>query len=150
MDELDIRLLELLQLDGRTSISKLSKELALSRPSISERLNRLQEKGVIDGFSARVSPAAVGRDVLVYIQLSDLRIKSYTDFEKWLLENPNIIECHRLTGSISYLLKAAVPSMDHLSKLIDSLLPFGNANTSIVLSSPVPFKCILPDMIQQK
>jgi len=144
MDQIDIRLLELLQLEGRTSISDLSKKLSLSRPSISERLNRLEEKGVIEGFSARVSPKAIGRDVLVFIQLSQLRIHSYSDFEKSIQENPDIIECHRLTGEVSYLLKAAVTGMEHLSQLIDHLLPYGNVNTSLVLSSPVPFRCITP------
>ncbi|EST55842.1 AsnC family transcriptional regulator [Brevibacillus panacihumi W25] len=144
MDQTDIRLLELLQLEGRISISDLSKKLSLSRPSISERLNRLEEKGVIEGFSARVSPKAIGRDVLVFIQLSQLRIHSYSDFEKSIQENPDIIECHRLTGEVSYLLKAAVTGMEHLSQLIDSLLPYGNVNTSLVLSSPVSFRCITP------
>ncbi|MCP3772762.1 Lrp/AsnC family transcriptional regulator [Paenibacillus sp. MZ04-78.2] len=144
MDQIDIRLLEYLQLDGRASISELSKKLSLSRPSISERLNRLEEKGIIEGYSARISPNAIGRNMLVFIQLSDLRIHSYTEFEKSIQENLDIIECHRLTGNVSYLLKAAVTGMQHLSQLIDRLLPFGNVNTSIVLSSPVAFRCIAP------
>lgn len=144
MDQTDIRLLELLQLDGRITISELSKKLSLSRPSISERMNRLEERGIIEGFSARVSPQALGRNVLVIIQLSELRFHSYSDFEKTIQKNPDIIECHRLTGSVSYLLKAAVTGMDHLSQLIDFLLPYGNVNTSIVLSSPVSFRCIVP------
>ncbi|KEF37665.1 transcriptional regulator, AsnC family [Schinkia azotoformans MEV2011] len=146
MDQTDIRLLELLQLDGRITISELSKKLSLSRPSISERINRLEEKGVIKGFSARVSPQALGRNVLVVIQLSELSILSYLDFEKSIQKNTDIIECHRLTGSVSYLLKAAVTDMEHLSQLIDSLLPYGNVNTSIVLSSPISFRCIVPKL----
>jgi len=149
MDKLDIRLLELLQLDGRISITELSKQLALSRPSVTERLNRLQENGTIEGFSARVSPAAIGRNVLVFIQLSELRIHSYSEFEKSIMQDPDIIECHRLTGAVSYLLKAAVSGMDNLSKLIDRLLHYGNVNTSIVLSSPVPFRCITPNIEQE-
>ncbi|MGZ4159458.1 MAG: Lrp/AsnC family transcriptional regulator, partial [Neobacillus sp.] len=115
MDQLDIRLLEILQMDGRISISDLSKKLSLSRPSITERLKRLQEKGIIEGFNARVSPKAIGLDVIVYIQVSEIKIFSYVEFEKWIMGDPDIIECHRLTGSVSYLLKAAVTGMDHLS-----------------------------------
>jgi len=147
MDQIDIHLLELLQYDARLSISELSKQLSLSRPSVSERLKRLQEKGIIEGFTARINPYSVGRKILVFIQLSDLRIQSYTEFERRILEDPAYIECHRLTGSVGYLLKAAVPTMDQLTNLIDSLLPFGSVNTSIVLSSPVPFKSIVPDMV---
>ncbi|MED3562805.1 Lrp/AsnC family transcriptional regulator [Bacillus xiapuensis] len=149
MDQLDIRLIELLQMDGRITLSELSKKLSLSRPSITERLKRLQEREVIEGFGARVSPKAIGRDVIVFIQVSEMKILSYTDFENWIMNDPDIIECHRLTGAVSYLLKAAVPGMDHLSNLIDRLTPYGNVNTSIVLSSPVSFRCITPNSIEQ-
>ncbi|MDQ6597157.1 MULTISPECIES: Lrp/AsnC family transcriptional regulator [Bacillus] len=149
MDPLDIRLLELLQMDGRITLSELSKKLSLSRPSITERLKRLQEREIIEGFSARVCPKAVGRDVIVFIQVSEMKILSYSDFENLLRDDPDIIECHRLTGSVSYLLKAAVTGMDHLSNLIDRLTPYGNVNTSIVLSSPVSFRCITPNSIAQ-
>jgi Lrp/AsnC family leucine-responsive transcriptional regulator len=150
MDQLDIRLLELLQLDGRMTLSELSKKLSLSRPSITERLRRLQEKGIIEGFSARVSPKEIGRDVIVFIQVSEMKKLTYAEFEKWIKQDPDIVECHRLTGSISYLLKAAVTGMDHLSKLIDKLTPYGNLNTSIVLSSPVYFRCLSPHPTEQE
>ncbi|OIK10376.1 AsnC family transcriptional regulator [Bacillus sp. MUM 116] len=149
MDQLDSRLIELLQMDGRITLSELSKKLSLSRPSITERLKRLQEREIIEGFGARVSPKAIGRDVIVFIQVSEMKILSYTDFENWIMNDPDIIECHRLTGAVSYLLKAAVPGMDHLSNLIDRLTPYGNVNTSIVLSSPVSFRCITPNSIEQ-
>ncbi|GGJ16153.1 hypothetical protein GCM10008022_26720 [Paenibacillus hunanensis] len=72
MDTIDAKLLNLLQHDARMTISELSKQLALSRPSVTERLHRLQEKGIIEGFTAIVSPAAVGRSMLLMIQISDL------------------------------------------------------------------------------
>jgi Lrp/AsnC family leucine-responsive transcriptional regulator len=150
MDQLDIRLIELLQIDGRITLSELSKKLSLSRPSITERLKRLQDKGIIEGFSARISLKAIGRDVIVFIQVSEIKMFSYTEFEKWIMQDPDIVECHRLTGSVSYLLKAAVTGMDHLSKLIDRLTPYGNVNTSIVLSSPVAFRCITPNATEQE
>jgi Lrp/AsnC family leucine-responsive transcriptional regulator len=149
MDQIDIHLLELLQLDGRITLSELSKKLSLSRPSITERLKRMQEKRIIEGFSARVCPKAIGRNVIVFIQLSEIKILSYTEFEQWIMKDPDIIECHRLTGSVSYLLKAAVTGMSHLSNLIDKLTPYGSVNTSVVLSSPVPFRCITPHTIDK-
>lgn len=91
MDEIDVSLLELLQKDGRITISELSKKLALSRPSISERMYRLQEKGIIEGFSARVSPLAIGRGVLVFIQVSELKVP-VSDFEQLVKNDLDIIE----------------------------------------------------------
>lgn len=143
MDQLDRTLLELLQEDGRMTVSELSKRLALSRPSVSERLLRLQEKGVITGFGARVSPAAVGRNIQLIIQISELRV-SPNEFEKRIVLDDDVFECHRVTGTVSYMLRAAVPGMDALSTLVERLLPFGNVNTSVILSSPVINRHVLP------
>ncbi|MDY7224380.1 Lrp/AsnC family transcriptional regulator [Halalkalibacterium halodurans] len=143
MDKLDIKLLELLQKNARTTISELSKELALSRPSVSERLQRLQESGVIEEYSARISLAGVGRDMLLIILVSGLRVP-LKDFEDMVKSEEMIIECHRVTGEVSYMLKAAVPNMNSMRILIDKLIPYGNINTSTVIGSPVPYRYILP------
>ncbi|WP_219837193.1 Lrp/AsnC family transcriptional regulator [Paenibacillus sp. R14(2021)] len=136
MDKLDKTLLELLQEDGRMTVSELSKRLSLSRPSISERMLRLQEKGVILGFSARLSPAALGRSVQVIIQLREVKI-SAAEFEQRIKGFEEIIECHRVTGVISYIIKAAVTSMDELSLLVERFMPFGDVITSVILASPI-------------
>ncbi|OBZ11088.1 Lrp/AsnC family transcriptional regulator [Bacillus sp. FJAT-26390] len=143
MDQLDRALLRWLQEDGRMTVSELSKRLALSRPSISERLLRLQERGIITGFGARVSAAAVGRNIQLIIQMSELKVFPM-EFEKRIMNDEDIIECHRVTGTVSYILKAAVTGMDALSELVERLMPFGNVNTSVILSSPVMNRTILP------
>lgn len=143
MDQLDIKLLELLQKNARITISDLSAELSLSRPSITERLHRLQEKGIIEEYSARVSLSAVGREILLIIQVSGLKV-SLQEFEDFIKREEEIIECHRVTGEVSYFLKAAVSNMNSMRLLIDRLIPYGNINTSTVLSSPVPYRYILP------
>lgn len=144
MDTLDIRMLKLLQENGRITVSQLSQFLSLSRPSVAERLNRLQEQGVIAGFGARVPPAGVGRAMLLFIQISQMRI-NHLEFEKQIQTQPYILECHRVTGTVSYMLKAAVSGMESLQKLVDQLTPYGTVNTSIVLSSPVAYRTVLPE-----
>lgn len=143
MDKIDNDLLELLQQDARMTISELSKKLALSRPSITERLHRLQERGIIEGFTARVSPEKIGRGTILIIQISDLKV-SANEFEEMIVGDVDVIECHRVTGHIGYFIKAAVSEMDDLRLLVDRLMPFGNVYTSIVLTSPVTFRPILP------
>lgn len=144
MDALDVRLLKLLQEDGRMTVSQLSQELALSRPSVSERLHRLQEQGIIAGFTAQVAPAAVGRTILLFIQVSQLRMNPH-EFEKFIEDQPYILECHRVTGTVSYFIKAAVANMNSLQQLVDRLITLGTVNTSIVLSSPVSHRIVLPE-----
>lgn len=143
MDSIDVQILALLQQDGRMPVSELSKALNLSRPSISERLRRLEERQIIQGFTARVSPAAVGRTVLVIIEIGQLTVACHT-FEEHVSHDRDILECHRVTGSVSYIIKAAVPSMAHLEELVDRLIPYGRLNTSVVLSSPVEHRPVLP------
>ncbi|WP_298788422.1 Lrp/AsnC family transcriptional regulator [uncultured Marinococcus sp.] len=149
MDHIDIEMLELLQEDGRISVSDLSKKLNLSRPSVSERMMRLQERGIIDHFSAVVSPEAVGRDTLLMIQVSELK-DTIPRFEKMIAEDTRVLECHRVTGEVSYFIKAAVEGMDSLRELVDTLISYGNINTSIVLKSPVERRKILPENREQE
>lgn len=143
VDQIDRLILERLQLDGRISLSQLAKELRLSRPSVTERMRRLQEKGVVEGFTARISPAAIDKSILVLIQLRELR-GEFQSFEEFVKADTEIIECHRVTGESCYMMKAAVSSLAQLEALINRLMPYGQVQTSIVLSSPVPHRVLLP------
>ncbi|MCI4169553.1 Lrp/AsnC family transcriptional regulator [Bacillus spizizenii] len=143
MDEIDRKLLELLQEDARITIIELSKKLNLSRPSLNERLRRLQENGVIQGFTARVSAEAIGKGTIVIIQIGNLKIECRR-FEELIKEETDILECHRVTGTNSYFLKAAVATMKDLEALVDRLIPYGQLNTSVVLSSPILSRPLLP------
>ncbi|MDG0794816.1 Lrp/AsnC family transcriptional regulator [Cohnella ginsengisoli] len=143
MDRIDISLLKLLQEDGRMTVSELSKRLSLSRPSVSERLARLQERGVITGFCAVVSAPAVGRSVQVIIQVSELKVSPLV-FERRIAEDGDILECYRVTGAVTFILKAAVTDLNALNRLVERLLPCGMLNTSVILSSPVAGRAVLP------
>ncbi|HEX6922311.1 MAG TPA: Lrp/AsnC family transcriptional regulator, partial [Bacillales bacterium] len=105
MDHIDRKILELLQENARMPIIQLSKELHLSRPSVNERLRRLQDHGVIQGFTARISPEKIGKGTLVIIQIGNLKIKCGR-FEEIIQEETDVLECHRVTGTNSYFMKA--------------------------------------------
>ncbi|WZX99313.1 Lrp/AsnC family transcriptional regulator [Bacillus sp. FSL W7-1360] len=145
MDKMDREILRLLQEDGRMTVSDLSKALSLSRPSMSERLHRLRERGVIEKFSARVSLDKIGKAMLVVIQVGGLKV-SLQAFEEVIQTEEAVIECHRVTGEVSYFLKAAVANVHELRELIDRLVPFGTINTSTVLHSPVHERMLLPEV----
>ena len=144
VDKIDKEIIRLLQEDGRMTISQLSQALSLSRPSVTERLHRLGDQGVIEGFNARISLPAIGRNILVVIQISQIHTNP-DEFESMVASHPDILECHRVTGAVSYFLKAAVADMNSLKKLVDFLIPYGTINTSVVLSSPVSFRTVLPE-----
>lgn len=144
MNRLDIDLIKILQENSRITISELSKRLALSRPSVAERIIRLQEKGIIEEFTTRISLKAIGRNTILFIELSSLKVSPEV-FEDMIREDQDILECHRVTGHINYFIKAAVNNMESMSLLIDRLMPYGNVNTSVVLKSPVSYRHIVPD-----
>lgn len=144
LDDINTRLLELLQTDGRMTILQLSKELNLSRPSIKERLKKLQDSHVIQGFTVRIFPEAIGKAITVIIAASDVKVEC-KKFEEIIKKELDIIECHRVTGLNSYIMKAAVPSVKHVEQLVDRLIPFAHINTSVVLSSPILDRAILPE-----
>ena len=143
MDEIDISLLEILQKDSRCTISDLSKRINLSRPSISERILRLQEQGVIEEYSARISLKAINRKVLLFIEMGSLKVLPEI-FESKFANDDDILELHRVSGKSDYIIKAAVKDIESMTQLINKLIPFGNVCTSVVLESPVPYRHMLP------
>lgn len=103
----------------------------------------MREKGVIEAYTARISLPAIGKEMMLIIQVAGLKV-SIQEFEAMIQKDEAIIECHRVTGEVSYFLKAAVADMQAMTMLIDRLIPYGTINTSTVLNSPVPFRIISP------
>jgi Lrp/AsnC family leucine-responsive transcriptional regulator len=141
MDRIDAKMLEILQENSRITISDLSKKLSLSRPSVMDRMLKLQEQGIIEEFTARISLPAVGRDTLLFIQLGSLKVSPVL-LEDMVVTDPDILECHRITGRVDYFIKAAVSGMDGMRALIDRLIPFGEVNTAVSILSLVPYRHI--------
>jgi Lrp/AsnC family transcriptional regulator, leucine-responsive regulatory protein len=141
LDKIDAKLIMLLQENSRITISELSKKLALSRPSIQERMFKLQEKKIVQEYTARISLPAIGRDMLLFIQLGFLK-QSASVVEELIVNDPDILECHRITGQADYIIKAAVCDMDGMRKLLDRLMPLGDVNTAISILSLVPYRHI--------
>ena len=92
--------------------------------------------GILVGYRAEIDLARVGLSIIAFIRMSTPRERSgYVG--RQLQDIPEILECHRVAGKDSFLMKVAVSSMDHLERLIDQLAQYGQSTTSIVLSSPV-------------
>src|SRR5699024_10286558 len=120
MDGIDCRILELLQEDGRMTIIELSKQLNLSRPSVNERIRKLEDNGVIEGFTARISSEALEKNISAFIQICNIKL-SCTGFLDMLENEPDITECHKVTGAMSYMVKVEVVSKKDLENLVDRL-----------------------------
>lgn len=142
MDITDYRIIEILQEDGRVSMKDLGKIVGLTSPAVSERVKRLEEAGVIEGYKAIVNPDALGRVIKAFIHIS-LANNKYTEFLETAKKDPRIVECHHVTGDDCSLLKVMVKDMYELEAVIDSIKRIGSTKTSVILSTPIHAKSIL-------
>jgi Lrp/AsnC family leucine-responsive transcriptional regulator len=136
LDAKDIAILELLQQDGRTPLAELGRKVGLSQPAMSERVKRLEERGIITGYGARIDPQALGLGLGL---AAIIRLKTTHEHIRACLEQfarlPYIVEIHRVTGDDCFVLKAIAPTPGDLSTLIDAIGRFGAVTTSVVLRS---------------
>jgi Lrp/AsnC family leucine-responsive transcriptional regulator len=136
LDAVDVAILQALSLDARMSVKDLALHIGLSAPSTAERLHRLEEARVIDGYSIRVNAKAAGLPVSAQIRIRPMPGK-HARVAELLKDMPEIVEADRVTGDDCFVAKAFVASIDDLEGLIDRLLPFATTNTAVVQSSPV-------------
>ena len=136
LDSTDVRLLSQLSLNARTSIAELARLLNMSAPSVSERLRRLEESGIIQNFTIEIDPKKLGYCLGFYIRIRPLP-GQLPKVIVLIAEIEEIVECDRITGDDCFIAKVYIRSPDELEPLIDRLIPYAQTNTSMIQSSPV-------------
>ncbi|MDR0136706.1 Lrp/AsnC family transcriptional regulator [Metabacillus idriensis] len=139
MDQISRQILNILQADGRVSMTELGKKVSLSVPAVTERVRKMEDRGIIKGYKAEIDNVKIDKPVQAFILMKTHRCKAFREFCK---ENPLVIECHRLTGEYSYLVKIVTESYELLEGFIDSSMEYGEPLTMMSLSSPVPNKIV--------
>jgi|ERR1700730_20 Lrp/AsnC family transcriptional regulator, leucine-responsive regulatory protein len=137
LDPTDIAIIEALQDNGRIAISELGRRIGLSQPATSERVKRLEERGVIAGYGARIDPAALGLGMMAIVRLRTTH-ENIRACLKQFSEMPQVMEVFRLTGEDCFLLKVLVPAPGELETIVDSIARFGTVTTSLVLRGEPP------------
>jgi Lrp/AsnC family transcriptional regulator, leucine-responsive regulatory protein len=146
LDAIDRGILRALARDARVTMADLGRAVGLSPPSVSERVRRLEEAGVIEGYSAVINPAGLGLPLAAYVRIRPMPGQLATVAE--LLNGlPAIVECDRVTGDDCFIAKTHVASVAELEALIDAIIPYAMTNTSIIQSSPI--KRRLPPLPEQ-
>ena len=136
MDEVDRKILKLLQANARMSLKSIAEKTFLSSPAVSARIERLEKEGVITGYHAQLDPVKLGYHILAFINL-DVRPEDKPKFYAYADEMPNILECSYVTGEFSMLLKVAFQSTRELDLFIGQLQKYGTTSTHIVFSTHV-------------
>jgi Lrp/AsnC family transcriptional regulator, leucine-responsive regulatory protein len=121
IDNLDIQILKTLQQNGRTKRNELAEQVGLSVPSVSERLKKLEDNKIIEGYYTKVNKQAFGYDILAFILVMMDSSKHYKDLIKHVEKHPHILECHSVLGEGSHLLKVLVKNTESLEKLLSEV-----------------------------
>ncbi|MBV8629762.1 MAG: Lrp/AsnC family transcriptional regulator [Silvibacterium sp.] len=136
IDEFSLNLLVELSRDARASYAELGRRVGLSPSAVVDRMRRMEEEGVIQGYSAAINPAALGLSIQAVIRMT-CDGTHYHPFLKFVKTLPDLRVCHHVTGADAFFLEVAVRSLEELEQLIERLLPYGIPTTSLVFSSPV-------------
>ena len=137
-DEIDINILELLQNNARVKRNEIAEKIGLSLPSVTDRMNKLEENGIIERYITKLNHKNLGKDITAFIFVTSDSSTHYKDFISHALQNHEILECHSVTGDGSHILKIRTDSTSSLEKLlakIQSWKGVRSTRTSIVLSS---------------
>lgn len=139
IDAVNRRILEELLDDPRLTMSELGRRVGMSSPAVTERVRRLEETGVIRGYRLDLNPAALGLPIAAYIRIRP-NAGQLPRIIELAQQIPEVVECHRITGEDCFILKAHIPAIDQLDRLLDSFLLYGSTTTTIIQSSPVPLR----------
>lgn len=142
-DKVDRAILAALQTNGRQSIADLARHINMSHSAAAERVRRLEESGVISGYGAQVDPERLGFTILAYLRL---RYPSsvYEPLHQLLADIPEVTEAHHVTGDDCFIMKVVATSMKHLEQVSGRIGALGSVTTSVVYSSPLPARPLLP------
>ena len=141
MDEIDKKLVSLLQQNARTPLKNLAEHVYLSSPAVSARIERLEKEHIIDAYEAKVNQEKLGYHITAFINLEIVPAQK-TEFYPFVKSCPNVLECNCVTGNFSMLIKVAFKNTVELDTFIGRLQEFGRTNTQIVFSTPVEHRGI--------
>jgi Lrp/AsnC family leucine-responsive transcriptional regulator len=144
IDQIDRKLLDVVQDDARLSFREIGRRVGMSTPAVAERIRRLEAAGIIRGYAAQVDRAALGRAIGAFVRLS-VSDKDFRRVSGLCRSLDAVVECHHITGEDSFVIRVAVASIAELEDVISRFRKIGPAQSSVILSSPVDGKLVPVD-----
>lgn len=138
IDDIDAKILEILQKNGRIKRNDLAETVGLSLPSVSERLRKMEEAGIITGFHATVDPRKLGKDIMAFIFVAIDSSRHFNQFLEHVENLDEVLECHAITGEASHVLKIRTANTSSLEKLLARIQAWSgvvSTKTNLVLST---------------
>ena len=137
LDARNVKLLRLLRDDPRRSVSEMARRIGMSAPAVRERIQRLEEAGIIRGYRVELDARALGYPISAFVRVRPMpgKLAKIGELAERL---PQVVECHRITGEDCFIMRVYLERLEDLDPLLDRFLAFGQTTTSLVQSSPVP------------
>ncbi|SFE41764.1 DNA-binding transcriptional regulator, Lrp family [Paenibacillus algorifonticola] len=145
MDHVDKQILFHLQNQARISMTELGKSVGLSQPAVTERVRRLEEKGIIEEYRTIISPEEIGKQSVAYMLFQTRDCHAFLDF---VHSSPDVMECHRISGQHNYLLKVMTDSTRSLEEFGNQCDKYGTYTILIVMSSPIDHRHLIPALAE--
>ena len=134
MDATDKQILALLERNARMSVKEIAASISLTPPAVSQRIRRLEQEGIIEGYTTVINLAGIGRSIRALISLSVPPARR-EEFLQLAQQQKAVLQCHHVTGEYSYILSVATHDMESLERLINRFQKIGQTSTQIILSS---------------
>lgn len=136
LDDTDRHIITLLQTDARLPVKALAEQIGLSAPAASERLRRLEERGVIRAFTVDIDPLALGYSLQAMVRIRPLPGKLH-EVQKLLEAIPELAECDKVTGDDCFIARLHLRSIAHLDFILERITEKAETSSAIVKSQPV-------------
>lgn len=136
IDELNWKILSFLQINSRESFSSIGRKIGLTSPAVAERVKKLEDTGILEGYVAKVSHSKLGYQLRAMITLKAFmgKLKPFLDKVRTLDE---VVNCYRITGNENIIMEVVFRDQFHLEKFIDMLIQYGETRTNIILSDVI-------------
>jgi Lrp/AsnC family transcriptional regulator, leucine-responsive regulatory protein len=132
-------LIRLLQADPRASVSALARKVGMSAPAVRERLARLEEANIIQGYRLELNPVALGWPVEAFVRIRPMP-GQLPKIAELAASMPQVAECHRITGEDCFILRIHLQSLASLDQVLDRFLAYGQTTTSLIQSTVIPLR----------
>lgn len=133
-DETDVKIISALQKDARLSMRELGKKVHLSAPSVTERVKKLEDEGIISGYTIKINHKKLGFNIECIIEVT-LRNGDFVHFKKFIKDYPGVLFCYRVTGQVCYILMLTASSLNEIEKFINSVTTYAETITNVVFST---------------
>ncbi|GAA4281213.1 Lrp/AsnC family transcriptional regulator [Gaetbulibacter aestuarii] len=143
LDQLNWKILRCLQDNARMSNAEIGRRVGISSPAVSERIKRMEDLGIIEGYKAIVSPFDIGYQLKAIITLRAFMGKLKPFLEK-VRSLDEVVNCYRITGDENIVMEVVLKDHKHLEAFIDQLIVYGESKTQIVLSGVVKQRSLIP------